>query len=400
MSAHIHEWLNLIFRWFHLIAGIAWIGSSFFFMWLDRSVQLEEHHKDDEQMIGSLFMVHGGGFYEVEKRQFMTGRMPPLPMLHWFKWEAYLTWISGFFLLGIVYYMGGAAYLIDPSKADLTPVQAMMIGLSVLIIGWFLYDFIWRISPLGKNIPLANIISLALIVGTAYGLSQIFSGRGMFIHVGALLGTCMAGNVWRIIIPAQKKVLEAIDRGEEPDLSLTKHAKVRSTHNNYITFPVLFIMLSNHFPSFYGPQQNWLILLGMIVVGAGIKHFMNIKDTIGYAALGVAIITAISIFIATMPQQTPPTQNNHKETIKFTQIQPIIQQRCTTCHSANPIDKIFKVAPKNVKFDTPEEIKNMAQKIHVQSVVTKVMPLGNMTKMTDEERSLIDAWYKAGAAIK
>ena len=241
MSAHLNEWLNLIFRWMHLFAGIAWIGSSFFFMWLDSHLEEAPAHKKDVE--GELWMVHSGGFYQVEKYLIKPGWVPD--NLHWFKWEATFTWITGFFLLGVVYYMGGAVYLLKPD-APLPKGAIMAIGLGLLPVAWVIYDLMWK-TLFKDNMKLGALVSYVMTIGVAFGLSHILSGRAMFIHIGAMFGTLMVTNVWMCILPAQQHMIDATKRGEVPDYSKGKNAKQRSVHNNYMTLPVLFIMISNHF---------------------------------------------------------------------------------------------------------------------------------------------------------
>ena len=388
MTAHLNEWLNLILRWMHLVAGIAWIGSSFYFVWLDSHLDPPKENKPNVE--GELWMVHSGGFYLVEKYLIKPGWVPE--KLHWFKWEATFTWITGFFLLGVVYYMGGAMYLVHPD-APLHKHLIMTIGLLLLPVAWLVYDLMWKyiFADRGK---LGGAVSFLLTVAVAYGLSHIFSGRALFIHIGAMFGTLMVANVWMRILPAQQKMIDATQRGEVPDYTPGKRAKQRSMHNNYMTLPVLFMMVSNHFPSTYGQSYNWLVLAGMILVGAGIRHFMNVRSRL---ALVAAIALAFGLFFYTKPPTQPVAQQGTDVTpVSFSQVQPIFQQRCASCHSAKPTDDIFKVAPLGAMFDTPEQIKAQAAKIRSRSVDAKDMPLGNKTGMTDAERALIGAWISGG----
>ena len=386
MSAHLNEWLNLIIRWMHLVAGIAWIGSSFYFVWLDSHLDKPKENKPDVE--GELWMVHSGGFYLVEKYLIKPGWVPE--KLHWFKWEATFTWITGFFLLGVVYYMGGAMYLINPD-ATLHKHVIMTIGLLLLPVAWLVYDLMWKylFADRGK---IGGIISYLLTIAVAYGLSHIFTGRAMFIHIGAMFGTLMVANVWMRILPAQQKMIDATQRGEVPDYTPGKRAKQRSMHNNYMTLPVLFMMVSNHFPSTYGNQYNWLVLAGMILVGAGIRHFMNVKSNL---ALSAAIALAFGIFFYTKPAEQP-AQVPGTAAVSFSQVQPIFQQRCAACHSAHPSDDVFKVAPLGAMFDTRDQIKAYGPKIQSRAVVSKDMPLGNKTGITEAERKLIGDWIAGG----
>jgi uncharacterized membrane protein len=398
MSAHLNEWLNLLIRWMHLIAGISWIGSSFFFMWMDSHLEEPKERNDRKKDVeGELWMVHSGGFYLVEKYLIKPGWVPET--LHWFKWEATFTWITGFFLLGVVYYMGGGLYLIKP-ESGVSSGLATVIGLSVLAGGWLIYDLSWKYL-FAKHVKLGSAISFALAMGVAYGLSHVFSGRGMFIHIGALFGTLMVANVWMRILPAQQKMIDATQRGEVPDYTPGIRAKQRSVHNNYMTFPVLFIMLSNHFPSTYGNTYNWLVLGGIIVCGAGIRHFMNVKTPFSKAALVAAIAGLFGIFFYTAPPgQTPANANTAAaDKVSFESVQKVVQNRCVTCHSAHPSDDVFKTAPLGAMFDTPAQIKGYADKIKARAVDAETMPLGNKTGMTKPEREILRNWIEQGASI-
>lgn len=296
---NIYEWLNLIFRWIHVLAGISWIGNSFYFMWLDKSLEVPTNKIQNNNVIGELWMVHSGGFYQVVKKQMAPGQMPKT--LHWFKWEAALTWISGVFLLTVVYYLGGGAYLIDPAVSAITVHQATLLGVGLILLSWAVYDTLW-ISPLSKSQTLASIISFGLLGSVIYFLSHILSGRGAFIHVGAVLGSLMAGNVWMRIIPAQRQMIAATKMGEKPNATLGARAKMRSIHNNYMTFPLVFIMLSNHFPSTYGNKLNWLILIGLMLVGATVRHFMNTRNKLSKFLLALVPFAVMGLYWLTLPQ--------------------------------------------------------------------------------------------------
>lgn len=291
----------------HLIAGISWIGNSFYFMWLDSTLELEKPKgaragENEAGVESQLWMVHGGGFYRVEKRRIAPGGMPAV--LHWFKWEATFTWLSGFALLWIVYYAGGI-YLVDPAISSISPKAATALGLGVLAISWFIYDFLWTRAWAERKPVVTSVFSAALVAGVAYGLGQVLSGRAAYLHVGAMLGTLMVLNVWVRILPAQRQMISATDQGRKPDYELGARAKRRSVHNNYMTFPVLFIMISNHFPSTYGHAQSWLVLLGLMLAGASVRHFMNRQITgraqSAYWALLVAGLLLGATFWTTLP---------------------------------------------------------------------------------------------------
>jgi len=292
----LHEWLNLIVRWIHLIVGIAWIGSSFYFMWLDRS--LEPPDVDDGRVTGKLWMVHSGGFYQVEKRKIRPGEMPQV--LHWFKFEALFTWITGVALLVIVFYMGGGAFLVDPLVSDISVGKAIALSIGLLVGSWIVYDVVC-LSPLGRAPGLLAALLAAGIAGLSYFLCQTLSGRAAYMHVGAIIGTLMVGNVWVRILPSQQAMISATEKGELPDYELGERAKLRSVHNNYFTFPILIIMLSNHFPMLYGNRLNWVVLLGLMIAGAGVRHMLNITSRYrGAILLPVAGVLAAVIAI-TLP---------------------------------------------------------------------------------------------------
>ncbi|MBI3555066.1 MAG: urate hydroxylase PuuD [Deltaproteobacteria bacterium] len=391
----LHEWLNLFVRWIHLIAGISWIGSSFYFMWLDAHIAEPEHPREGVE--GELWMVHSGGFYQVEKRLIRPGEMPKI--LHWFKWEATFTWLSGFVLLGIVYYTTGGMYLVDPAVSSLSPGAASAIGLGLLVSAWFIYDLIFQ-SPLGKTGKAASAVSIFLIIGVAYGLCHLFSGRAAYIHVGAMFGTLMVLNVWVRILPAQQAMIDATKEGRKPDYSLGLAAKRRSVHNTYMTFPVLFIMLSNHYPMTYAHPMNWVVLLLLVGAGAGVRHYMVAKDRRAVWILLPVGAALLALFVMTAPQPTPAVGSGAGPAVPFTSAYAVISSRCFACHSSHPTDDIFKVAPNGVTFDSPERVKALAPRIRERVVVLKTMPLANKTGISQEERDLLGRWIDGGAKLE
>ena len=312
-SSHYMEWLNLAVRWFHIIAGIAWIGSSFYFNWLEGSLDRENK---PEGIAGDLWAVHGGGFYYVKKYQVAPEKIPE--KLHWFKYEAYFTWISGFVLLIIVYYFGARTFLIDSSVADISEEVAILIGIGSLIAGWFIYDLLCK-SKLADNPVHLAIVGFSLAVAASYGLCQVFSSRGAYIHVGAILGTIMALNVFRVIIPFQKVMVDMALKGESVDGSFGKKASMRSLHNNYITLPVLFIMISNHYPMTYGHKYNWLILAAISFIGAAVRHYFNLKNKGKQKVwiLPVAAAGMIALAIVTAPMKKPVSNLNQEKNYFF-----------------------------------------------------------------------------------
>ncbi|WP_137817337.1 urate hydroxylase PuuD [Pseudomonas sp. 2FG] len=432
MEAHLIEWLNLSIRWVHMITGIAWIGASFYFVWLENNLNRVNPR---DGLAGDLWAIHGGGIYHLEKYKLAPPKMPD--NLHWFKWEAYFTWMSGVALLMVVYYLNPSLYLIAPGS-DMAPAIAIAIGLGSLVAGYVAYHFLCD-SALGKQPALLGAVLFVLLIAAAYGFSIIFSGRAAYLHVGAIIGTIMVGNVFFTIMPAQRALVKAIEENRTPDPALPAKGLLRSRHNNYFTLPVLFIMISNHFPSTYGSQYNWLILAGIAVLAVLVRHYFNTRHdsnkfawTLPAGALGMiclafvtgpslkstspavaktavieyAPIPATAISGAKPAATTPaapakapaaasaaPTQ----AAAGFDKVHSVIQERCTVCHSAKPTSPMFSSAPAGVMFDTPQQIQQLAAKIQAQAVATQTMPLGNITQMTQEERDLIGAWIAGGA---
>jgi uncharacterized membrane protein len=389
--ADLEAWTNLAVRWLHVIAGIAWIGSSFYFMWLDARLKADETTPPGVQ--GDLWAVHGGGFYH--KRKYLVAP-PDLPEdLHWFKWEAYTTWISGFLLLTLIYYVGASVYLIDPAKVALAPWQAILIGLGFLVGGWLVYDGLNR-SPIGKNLKLFGVLWFAILIGAAYGLSHIFSNRGAFIHLGAMVGTVMVGNVFLVIIPNQKKIVAAMLRGETPDPALGKRGKMRSVHNNYMTLPVVFLMLSAHYPIVIDHPLNWLLVAGIAASGGVIRHFFNLRNQ--GRSEPMVLVTGGAMFIGVMllAVGTTPKPAIPLAPVSFVEAQAIIEKHCVACHSSAPTHKGFTAPPNGVAYDTPERIRQFAPRIYDRAVASHSMPLGNETGMTQAERDKLGAWIKGG----
>ena len=385
----IHEWLNLLVRMAHFIAGIMWIGTSFYFVWLDSAFEPPKEKSDSVE--GELYMTHGGFFYRVEKRRFGAGAVPP--GLHWFKWEATFTWLTGFALLWIVYYASNAAYLIDPGVRALTQGQAILLGLSFLVGGWIIYDLLFR-SPLGRS-AWGNVIGLALAAVAVWLLTHTFSGCGAFIHLGAMFGTIMVLNVWMHILPMQRAMIAAAEAGREPDFEMGKKAKRRSMHNSYVTLPVLFTMISNHFAGLYGHPQNWLVLCLVVVAGALFRHTM-IRAKAWPLAPAFGCL-AVMMWMTAPRKATIPSAAVGDAKVPFSQAYAIMQTRCYACHSANPTDDIFKIAPNGIMFDSPEKAKAFAPRIYERAVAQKTMPFLNKTQMTDEERAILGRWIQQGA---
>jgi uncharacterized membrane protein len=391
-ESHVAEWLNLVVRWIHVVFGIAWIGASFYFVFLENSLNRTKGLR--EGIAGNLWAVHGGGFYYLEKYKVAPNEIPK--DLHWFKYEAYFTWLSGFTLLVIVYYLDAKAYLIDPAVLDISQSNAILMGMGTLVFGWLIYDLLCK-SRLSKNPLFFGAILFLFVTGAAWFLTHVFSSRAAYIHVGAMLGTLMAGNVFRIIIPSQKAMVNAAKQGMPVDPALGKKALQRSLHNNYFTLPVIFIMISNHFPSTYGNTFNWLILIGLSLVSVLVKHYLNLKEKGEKSIwiLPVAIVGMIALAFVTAPKTKSVCKDDAPAT--FTEVNEIITKRCVQCHSSTPTDDVLKTAPNGIMFDIPQNITKYSERILTRAVVTKTMPQANKTGMTQQERDLIQCWIENGA---
>lgn len=395
MEAYIVDWLSVLARWLHFIAGIAWIGSSFYFVWLDNHLQAVRDPADDARGVGGeVWSVHGGGFYHAQKYKVAPPELPET--LHWFKWEAYTTWLSGIFLLGIMYWYGAEVYLIDRDVAELSSPAAIGSAIAFLAGGWIVYDLLCK-SPLGRDDSALGGVIFVLTGILAWGLCHLYSGRGAYIHFGAVLGTIMAANVFFVIIPGQREMVNAAARGETPDPGPGIRAKQRSVHNTYFTLPVLFVMISNHYAMTYTHEYNWLVLIAVSLAGALIRVYFVARHK-GKAS-PVSIIAAVLILLAVAAAIAPKSRAAAGgSNVGFARVRSIIHERCTPCHSATPTHFAFPSAPGGVVFDDDEQIVAEAMWIHQQTVTIRAMPIGNLTKMTDDERAIIDDWYQSGAA--
>jgi uncharacterized membrane protein len=395
MGPLVMDWLSLLLRWGHVIAGIAWIGTSFYFIWLDASLRKGE--ADDPGIAGESWMVHGGGFYHVRKNLVAPERLPE--ELHWFKYEAYFTWLTGFLLLAVIYYWRAEAYLIDSSKADLTAPLAVLASVLSLVLGWICYDLVCR-SKLGRRTGLLVLSVFILIVAAAWIYDVLFSGRAAFLHVGVLIGTIMVANVFFIIIPGQKKTVAALLAGEAPDPELGRKAKQRSLHNNYLTLPVIAMMVGNHYPFLYAEGRAPLMAAGVVIVGGLVRHFFNSRNsgkrdwsfpfllpTAALAVLALALFSGLHLIGGKTAGPAP----------SFSEVEQVVARRCLSCHAENPSDEGFDEAPADLAFDRPGSIRANAARIYAQSVLSDAMPLGNSTQMTTEERNLLGKWFRAGA---
>jgi uncharacterized membrane protein len=402
MSAYVVEWLSLLGRWVHLIAGIAWIGASFYFVWLDNHLLPPADHELARKGVGGeLWAVHGGGFYNAQKYRIAPQVLPA--SLHWFYWEAYSTFLSGVLLLGLLYYAQAEIYLIDPRVAPLSKPVAIAIGVGVIIGGWLVYDALCRSSLKRRGAWLAAV--LALVFGAAaFALCRLFSGRGAFIEFGAMLGVIMVANVFFVIIPGQREMVRAKRAGRDPDPEAGARGKLRSVHNTYFTLPVLFTMISNHYAMTFGPRHNWLVLIALSAAGVLIRvyfvarhkrHERGGKTPLWPALLGALIVAATAGALA--PKRAPPTAATAGSTAAdFADIQAIVASRCVPCHAAAPTQPGFAAAPKGVLLDSPSELLAHLKVIEPQ-VATRAMPVGNLTCMTDTERNQLLDWIRHGA---
>lgn len=391
MDPYINEWLNLIIRFAHVITGIAWIGASFYFVWLDNHLEKPPQWKADKGVSGDLWAIHGGGFYEVAKYKLAP---PQIPVnLHWFKWEAYTTWLTGFLLLSLMFYVGADSYLIDKRVADLTQFQAIAIGVGSIVVGVGSYEFLVRTKLKDHGLVLGVILML-VITALSYGLTQVFSARGAYMHIGAIIGTIMAGNVFFGIMPSQRALVKAVEEGKTPNPAYGLNAKLRSTHNTYITLPIIFIMISNHYPMTYNHGANWLVLIAIIIITAAVRqyfvlrHFGKQKPLI----LVGSVVATIALAFVIAPVSKELSAEQKQQTVGLTQIKHIIEARCASCHSDAPTDDVFTIAPAGIIFSDEASIVQWAPRIQARVIDAKDMPFMNKTEMTDEERTTLAIW--------
>ena len=396
MDSYWIEFLGLLVRWLHIIAGIAWIGSSFYFIWLDRSLEPPAPGSEAARkgVGGELWAVHGGGFYNPQK---YTVAPPALPeKLHWFKWEAYTTWLSGTALLVMVYWLRAGVMMVDPNVATLTAAQAVLIGAASMVGSWFGYDLLCR-SPLGRHDTVLGAIVFVLLVVLTWGLTRLLGGRAAFIHAGACIGTIMAANVFFVIIPGQKRMVAAMRAGQAPDPRDGQRGKQRSVHNNYLTLPVLFTMVSNHYAATYSHPQSWAVLALISAAGVVIRHFFNLRHKgklrWEYPLAGAALLVFTAWWTAPRVPELPPVQGE----VTFNRVREIVGQHCVACHSPSPTFPGITVPQAGVLLHTSADVLANAPRIYQQTVVTRIMPLGNVTNMTDQERAVLAAWVRAGA---
>ena len=378
------EWLSLLARWAHVVVGIAWIGASFYFIWLDDRLEASS----DPKIAGELWAIHGGGFYRAEKFRLGPAVLPAT--LHWFKWEAYWTWVTGFSLLVLVYYVNAELYLIDPAVLPLSKPAAIAIGVGSLMLGLAVYEALCR-SALGRNDAVLSAVLFAALAFAAWGLTKVFSGRGAFIHYGAILGMIMAANVSNVIIPGQQRMVEAVRAGREPDPKYGVIGKQRSVHNTYFTLPVVFAMLANHYAMAFGHRHAWLVLVAMTLAGALIRVWfvMRHKHRAKWwvLAAGVLFMSAAAALMA-------PKREAAEGKVSLAEAMRVIDARCASCHAQKPVFQGIAEAPKGVLLDTQARVRAQALRIHQQAVLARAMPPGNLTGMTEEERQLLERWYR------
>lgn len=384
------EWLGALVRWVHVLAAIMWIGDSFLFMWLDATLERPSKPREGD-VVGEIHLVHSGGFYEVVKRRSLAPHELPVN-LYAFKWQSYSTWISGAVLLVVTYWLGGGGMLLE-SGSRLTHGAAVAVSAGVLVGAWLLYDAACR-SPLMKRPTVLAVLLSLVLAGLAYGLTQVFGARAAWIQTGATIATIMAANVLTVIVPGQRAMLAQTKAGLPVDTSHGVRAKVRSTHNHYLTLPVLFMMLSTHFPSGYGHPQSWLVLLLMTTFGIVLKYVMNRRTRSDWRAVTVGVLAlGAAVFMTARPGHggVPAAQAAAFE-VSDDQAMAIVARRCQTCHSEHPTNPSFPEPPVGVKLDSRERVLAMAPRVQVRAIDTRTMPLGNLTGMTDAERDTLAAW--------
>lgn len=398
----VHDLHDVLFRWAHLIAGIMWVGNSMLFNWLDRN--LEKVAGQGPLSQGKIFMVHSGAFYEAEKKLLGPGELPRV--LHWFKWQNFTTWATGIALFVIVYYLNGAGGLVDPSVHDVDRTVAVTMSVAAVFTAWLVYDALWK--TLGEHHPrAAAIASIAMLFGAIFAFSQFFSGKAAYMQTGVVIGTLMTGNVWFCIVPSQHELVNATRAGRAQDPTLSIRAKQRSIHNNYLTFPLLFIMLSNHFGAATSHPLNWLILILVMIGGAGVRHFMNIRYLGGgkelakrawlAPAFAMGAFAIASLMIVTRIDARSVTDANAP--VSFKRVQEIIANRCVPCHSEHPSDDVFTAPPVGLRLDSARQVQIMAPAIRRRAVEQQNMPWNNKTKITDGERGELKRWIDDGAHV-
>ncbi|MCA1300141.1 urate hydroxylase PuuD [Stappia indica] len=397
------DWLSFALRWLHVITAIAWIGSSFYFIALD--LGLRKAPDLPEGAHGEEWQVHGGGFYHIRKYLVAPAEMPE--HLTWFKWESYATWLSGFALMAVVYYAGADLYLIDANVLEMSQPVAIAVSLASIALGWIVYDLLCK-SPAGKSTTGLMLLLYGVLVAMAWGYTQIFTGRAAFLHLGVFTATIMSANVFMIIIPNQKKVVAALIAGKTPDPALGAQAKQRSLHNNYLTLPVIFLMLSNHYPLAFAVQYNWLIASLVFLMGVTIRHFFNTrharKGSPWWTWAATAALFAAIVWLSALPQpmagepedsaRLTPQQSRFVTQARFDAVRDTVLGRCSMCHAREPVWEGMIVPPKGVVLETDADIAAHARQIYLQAARSRAMPPANLTYLEDSERRLLAAWYE------
>ncbi|WP_438986734.1 urate hydroxylase PuuD [Marivivens donghaensis] len=398
------DWAAFAVRWLHVITAMAWIGSSFYFIALDLGLRKVPNLPVGAH--GEEWQVHGGGFYHIQKYLVAPENMPD--HLTWFKWESYTTWLSGAALLMIIYWVGGELYLIDPAKADLALWQGILISAASLSIGWLVYDFLCK-SPLGERPTVLMVLLFALLVVMGWAYNQVFTGRAVMLHLGAFTATIMTANVFLIIMPNQRIVVKDLQEGRTPDAKYGKIAKLRSTHNNYLTLPVVFLMLSNHNPLAFGTDYNWIIAALVFLMGVTIRHYFNTrharKGSPSWTWAVTAILFILIAWLSTAPlrydtweesdaRPLTPTEQKFANAEGFEDVASVIPGRCSMCHAREPFYDGIRNAPKGMLLETDHDIARAATQIFLQAGVTHAMPPANVSYMEDDERRMIVEWYR------
>lgn len=392
----IYELTSATLRWLHVVAGIAWIGSSFYFIHLDLSLKKRAGLPDGVK--GDAWQIHGGGFYQMIKFLVAPKNMPD--ELTWFKWEAYTTWLSGFALLVVVYYMQADLFLIDKSVLAMSAPMAAGIAFATLVVSWLVYEALCR-SPLGKHEVALALVGYVYLVALTYGFTHVFSGRGAFTQIGALIGTIMVANVFAVIMPNQRKTVAALIAGDKPDPVWGELGKQRSVHNNYLTLPVVFLMLSNHYPLFFATKYNWVIVAIVLIIGPVIRHFFNARHEGKASPWWTWFVAAFAMMLVLWLTTTGPKDAGKTGALEgkptFAQVNEIVMSRCSMCHTAEPVWDGIGEAPKDIRLDSPDAIRLHAKLIALQAGHSSAMPPGNVTEITPQERQVLAAWYAAGA---
>ncbi|MGH7715076.1 MAG: urate hydroxylase PuuD [Vulcanimicrobiaceae bacterium] len=393
MMPYVLDWLNLLVRWFHLTAGISWIGASFYFVWLDNNLLPAQDPADTASGVsGEVWSVHGGGFYHNQKYPTGPKREPLTERLHWFKWEAYSTWLSGMAMLAIVYWTSAGTFLVDKRVLDLTPAQAIGISIGSIALGSFAYEVLCRLF---ERRPVAlGVAVYAFLILAAWGLFHVFGARAAYIHIGAIMGTIMVANVAHVIIPGQRKMLAQIRDGQDPDPRPGLLGKLRSVHNTYFTLPVLFTMISSHYPMAYGSAYGWEALVVLSFASILVRQFFLMTHRGRYVPW---LLIAAGGLILAVAFALAPRMSAVRRPVTYAAVAPIFKQRCAVCHSEHPSQPGFVAPPEGVLLDTLEHIKENAAQIEAQAVLTENMPIGNVTSMTNDERAQIGAWIAGGA---